>query len=293
MKKNLLSISLIFCIAFAVEAQDTIVGWDFSNESIVANFGDDENIDRRELWAVTVDTSAQYGEAQREVTFTNGVEDFAATATNWDGGADIDSLKYWSIKFKAIDVENLIVSSKQRAGGNNGGPKNFKLQYLLKNGEWTDIPGGTVVVANDWTTGVVDQLALPEDANNHNNESIFIRWIMTDNEDINGGVVTAEGISKIDDIFISGTVTTKIDNVEFRSVFNVYPNPAATLNLSIKSDKEIDVINIYTITGKLVKTQVCNAKNVDVEIDDLNAGIYIIEPVINGEHLSPKKVIIQ
>jgi len=273
--KNLLLVSLFISVSIItrVSAQDTIVGWDFANDTILANYGTEGNLNYRAITACTTNDTAADGFIVREITFTNGISDFAATAEQWDGGANADSTKFWLIKFKAIGYQDLKISSKQRAGGNNGGPKNFKLQYLLKGGEWTDVPSGIVTVANDWTTGEIDQLALPTETNNHNNQSIQIRWIMADNADVNEGDVKSTGIGKIEDIFVTGILITAI-NSELTNKPRLYPNPCNG-SFTLDNPDHIQKVSVFNAIGQLVyqTTQITETLN----IKELKQGIYFVQ----------------
>ncbi|MEZ5109768.1 MAG: hypothetical protein R2829_12480 [Bacteroidia bacterium] len=70
---------------------------------------------------------------------------------------------------------DLTVSSKQRSS--NTGPRDFKLQYKIgAGGTWTDVSGATVTVANDFTSGVLSNVALPAECDNQS--SVYLRWIV-------------------------------------------------------------------------------------------------------------------
>jgi PKD repeat protein len=123
----------------------------------------------------------------------------AAEAGGWDAGANT---KAWVVEFETTNYVNLKLSSKQ--SGENRSPQDFKIQYSLDNATWTDVTGGTVTVAQDWTTGVVNSLSLP--AACENQASVYIRWIMTSNTGI-GGNVQGNRASFIDDIYVVGELS--------------------------------------------------------------------------------------
>ncbi len=119
-----------------------------------------------------------------------------ASATGWASGA---GTKAWVVEFETTGYANLYLSSKQSA--TNRSPQDFKIQYSLDNSTWTDVTGGTVTLAQDWTTGVVNSLAFPAACDNQ--ASVFVRWIMTSNTGV-GGNILANRASYIDDIYVVG-----------------------------------------------------------------------------------------
>jgi hypothetical protein len=122
----------------------------------------------------------------------------AATGPGWDNGNGND---YWEINIVTAGYYNLKVSSAQRSS--NTGPRDFKLQYKIgAGGTYADVPGGTVVIGNDWTTGVLTNISLP--ATCENKISVFLRWIMTTNTAVTLGTVSSAGTSGIDNISIIG-----------------------------------------------------------------------------------------
>jgi len=207
MKKQIFTI-ILACMAIFSFGQETMTGWTFPTEngpdSLNANMGTEQNMG----YDIRFEDDATATEGA--ITFTNGIEDFAATAEGWDNGA---GNKYWSIKFKAAGYKNFKVSSLQRAGGNNAGPRDWKMQYRLSSQDfWTDIPDGELICANDWTTGVVDNLLLPAECNNPES-SVYVRWIITSNLDIDGNELLPTGISKIDNILVTGMPISEGDTL--------------------------------------------------------------------------------
>ena len=79
------------------------------------------------------------------------------------------------------------------------------MQYQVgsTNGAWTDVSGGTVTVADDFTSGVLSSLALPSACEGQT--FVFLRWIMTSNTNTGGGAVAAGGSSRMDDLIIAGS----------------------------------------------------------------------------------------
>ncbi|MDA3910844.1 MAG: PKD domain-containing protein, partial [Bacteroidales bacterium] len=123
-----------------------------------------------------------------------------AEASGWDAGA---GTKAWVVEFETTGYVNLKLSSKQ--SGANLSPQDFKVQYSLDNAAWTDLTGAAVTVAEDWTTGVLNDIELPAVCENQAN--VYLRWIMTSNTGV-GGNLNANRGSYIDDIYVIGELST-------------------------------------------------------------------------------------
>lgn len=228
---------MFLMIASASAQQEVIIGFNFATD---ADFTADSGLPGN----LSYDVRAENGAAgtSRTLTSTTGATDLAATADTWDSGMDD---KFWSCKFKAAGYHSFKISSKQFSDAT--GPKEFKIQYKIGgSGTWTDITGGAITVASDWTTGVVTEVSLPAACDDPGNNSIFLRWIMTSNTDVSAGTVDAAGISKIDDIVVVGTpYPTPVtiigfdftDNTDLE--FNADSGIDANLGYDIRAENEI------------------------------------------------------
>lgn len=288
MKKFLQSILvLFFFVPFMVNAQDTIVGWSFplnADTSVYANFGTASNLGTRYLAA---EDTAGNG---RTITWTTGLSDYAATAEGWENA---DSMNSWSIKFKAVGFQDLKLYSVQRSGGANPGPKYFKVQYRFSGGEFMDIPGSdTITLGNEWTSGVVANLALPADCND-TNISIYIRWLQLTNEASDGTTVLSTGISKIDNIFILGTpVSISVNENEPQLSLNVYPNPAS--NYIVIESNENTVIRVMNMVGNVVSENRMDSKSMKLDVSNLSAGLYFLSATdLNNNQTVTRKIVVK
>jgi hypothetical protein len=125
----------------------------------------------------------------------------APSATAWTSGSNT---KFWQIEINTIGFSDLKLSSVQRSSGT--GPRDFKIQYNIGSG-WNDVSGGTISVGNDNTTGVVSDLSLPAGCDNIS--SVLVRWIMTSNTSVNNAAVQSTGTSRIDDIYVTGSIVSQ------------------------------------------------------------------------------------
>ena len=70
---------------------------------------------------------------------------------------------------------------------------------------------------------------------------------------------------------------------ELNASFNIYPNPVND-RLYIETEVEIEKVEIYTITGVLVYNEQCTMNNLQLDVTNLNSGVYFVKVVTdNGE----------
>lgn len=120
-------------------------------------------------------------------------QDGVAASAGWDAADETE--KYWIATFSTVGVENLTLTSLHRSS--NTGPKDFKVQYKVAGGAWTDLEGGVVSSANDnYLTGRLESLELPAALNGK--ESVSLRWLCTSTVSVNGGTVASGGVNRID-----------------------------------------------------------------------------------------------
>jgi hypothetical protein len=263
--KHIYVLTLALLIALCSPAQTLIVQWTFPNGNSgdsIANGGIPAN-----------STQAIRAVGTSPIDFSkNGFTTKAAQATGWDNGA---GSKCWQTSLSTKGYTGIKLSSRQQSGGNNPGPRDFKLQYRLGNaGTWTDITGGSIVTANDWTTAYVNNLSLPAECDDQ--DMVFVRWLMNSNVPSSGsGEVVAAGISKIDDIFITADFSTGIESVTEDSGIVLFPNPVINNLLTIQTDESSLLVNVFDLNGKEVQFISASDGQVQMETSLLPRGIYI------------------
>ena len=90
-------------------------------------------------------------------------------------------------------------------------------------------------------------------------------------------------------IFGNQPSTLNVENFSSEASFSIYPNPA---NNSFKTNKEISKLEIFDITGKLVKSFKGNSsQNEDYNISDLSKGVYLIKIQDQNKATSTSKLI--
>lgn len=193
MKKTLLNylLSAVFSmilIGGKCFAQLTIAEWNFPTTTADAIVDVFVPLNNAQVISTVGGTSAiTYG--------TPAATTWSASATAWTTGSLV---KWWEIQINTTGYYNLEISSKQYSSAT--GPRDFRVDYKIGAGAWTTLTG-TITVATNFTTGVINNFALPVACENQ--PSVFLRWIMISNTSVGGATVGAGGNSKIDDINIS------------------------------------------------------------------------------------------
>ena len=72
---------------------------------------------------------------------------------------------------------------------------------------------------------------------------------------------------------------TKVDNVNQNKDILIFPNPASDFfTLCVNDNSYLNMnLNIYNITGSLVKSEIFRDNKQEININDLNNGIYLVE----------------
>ena len=181
---------------YTLGAAENLVGWTFpvSGATLTADVVNANNSGKT--------ISVSNGSIVSSGGASGAVTDFSASTTAWTVAN-----KYWEISVNTTGYKNIKVSSQQIAS--NTGPRDFKIQYKIGvGGTYADVTGGTVLVANNWTSGVVNNLALPEACDNQ--ALVYLRWIPTSTTSVNLGTVAAGGTSRIDNLYIKGSLRTNL-----------------------------------------------------------------------------------
>ena len=73
-------------------------------------------------------------------------------------------------------------------------------------------------------------------------------------------------------------------------MINTFPNPINDeLIVTVNNKKTIDVLEIYSIEGKLIYSQKCKALEIKLDLKELTAGTYLLK-MQQGELVSYKKI---
>lgn len=263
MKKILTILTVLLMFSCKNEAQNVLAQWTFPTGTATDANPNVSTAENATKTLIAVGTSA--------IDFSkNGYTNKAAQATSWDNGMNT---KYWQIEVNTVGYNTITLSSRQQSGNNTPGPKEFKIQYKLgESGTWTDVVGGTIIVANDWTTSAVNNLALP--AACENQTSVFIRWIMTSNADISGGTVASTGPSKIDEIYVHGLPASGVKEQVLNTYKNRIPSIVENGNIELPNGLNVNSLFLIDITGKIIMNISKPSNNIDLL---QNTGLYILK----------------
>jgi hypothetical protein len=284
MKKLFTLITALLVMCAMTQAQVLIVKWTFPTGNPTDSIADGGLL-------VNLDKAIHTEGGTSAIDFSkNGATTKSAQATEWQDGS---LLKCWVVQFNTQGYENLKLSSKMQSGGNNPGPRDFMVQYRIGNsGDWTDIPGTTIVVTNDWTAGVLDSVPLP--AACYDQVSLYLRWIMTSNTNSAGETVASNGINKIDDIYVNGKImTTGIKENPQIKIFSVFPNPSEG-RFMIEALEIISAISVFNSDGRCVFNQTSlYTKNISLKLDSAQHGTYFVKILtVSGKEGDQKVVIL-
>jgi hypothetical protein len=266
---TIFGISLFFLAWTSIQGQVLLAKWTFPTGTATDSLADG-GISANLTMAIRTEggTSA--------IDFSkNGFTTKSAQATGWNDGA---MTKSWVVTLQTTGYKTLKLSSKQQSGGNNPGPRDYKVQYKLQySSEWSDVPNSVMVTANDWTTASLDSIALPDSCANRS--LIFLRWIMTTNTNSAENPVIAAGINKIDDIYITGKeISTGMQKTDGMVATHIWPNPAAG-PFTIHSSEPIDQVDFFDLNGRVVYSlQVEHKTQITIDPVNLRRGAYLVKP---------------
>ena len=266
MKKSITLITALLFTYIAVSQQvlDTLAAWTFPTGELTDTMADISNSFNQDKYIYTDGASA--------IEMKNGATTKAAQATGWEDGM---GTKSWQLEVNTTGLSEIMVSSKLSGGGNEPGPRDYSLEYRLgSTGIWTNVSGGEISVANDWTTGVLESIILPTECNSQT--SVYLRWVMTSNLDVNGVDVLSTGKAKIDDIYIVGNTGAGIYDSFTGVQTNIYPNPVAGY-LNIETNRVISSVQIYSIVGNLITKKLSNNKSITINTDNMEKGQYLVK----------------
>ncbi|TVR02088.1 MAG: collagen-like protein [Deltaproteobacteria bacterium] len=166
---------------------DTVVTWDFGEEgeeTFSATDGIEPNLSR-EVTLVEAD-------------FTGWVlGPFGTRSPNSNGWGFVGG-SYWQAEFSTEEFYGITLFSVQRSS--NTGPRDFVVQWSVDGTTFNDLV--ELSVANDFTTGVVDQVLLPLEANDQ--PSVTIRWTLNSDTAVSGNPLSINGTSRIGAIGVFG-----------------------------------------------------------------------------------------
>jgi hypothetical protein len=283
-------ILLIICLlSFSLlKAQDTLVGWTFpdGSKNAIANIGNELNLNGMFIEAAKIDElpfSSMYFSG-------NGYSSKSAASISWDSAKD---LKCWKFSCDATGYMILHIFARVSSDSANPGPRDFKIQYRMGccSPIWKDVPWtAPFKVSTDWTTGWVNNVAIPNDADSM--AGFQVRFVCTSDTATDGSILKPSSKSMIDEVYVTGTKMTSINNMNAATGIHIYPNPASDI-IHISSGKNILEYRLCDLSGKSVMTGKINQTSFSINSSDLVPGLYFIDLYQKDNYHSVHRVIIR
>jgi len=202
MKTRILFTLMTFLfLSFQLFSQDTIIGWTFPTASLADTLADQGIPANLTNYIKLV--------ADTPIMFTTMSKASPPASAQAMGMSDATAQqKGWYIRVNTKGYESLKLYSKQNACMTHSGPKYWKVQFKLGASPWTDVPNSNLECGLNWTKGVLNGVGLPLMCYDY--PDVQLRWITTSDSNVSGALngtvfVTDTSMSRIDDIFITGT----------------------------------------------------------------------------------------
>ncbi|HHG86523.1 MAG TPA: DNRLRE domain-containing protein [Bacteroidetes bacterium] len=142
----------------------------------------------------------------------------------------------------------------------------------------------------------IDVTALVKDMQNNNNWGFLLKQV---NESPSNVLLFASkdfaNSAKHPQLVINYELETSLENLNETDLFQIYPNPnSGNCKLSISSFSALEemTVEIYTISGDLVRTVIVDAEISHLNMTDLDAGAYLFRAKV-GDRTQTKKIILQ
>ena len=185
-------------------------------------------------------TTSTYDNRGSRFSLSEGVITFASHTgganllrTNGWNGKSFGG-KYWATSVNTIGFGNLQLTWQQ--WGSNSGPKDFRIEARVNDGEWEIVPDTDIELTSSVTWFTVD---LPNWLENV--ENIELRWVTTSENRIDGtGDIASMGTNSISNIRITGKA-----DIEQIVVYK----PGDTNNDGIVDHTDVLPIGIYWLSG--------------------------------------------
>ena len=160
-----------------------------------------------------------------------------------------------------------------------------------RDGDFDDTDEDVYVSTNDGQASYTFDVTVPSNVPSGSTR-LRIRW--TDDGD-NGTNTTTCGNSsygEVEDYTINLLVTTDVNTLANKNIFEVYPNPnngMFNLNMVNTTDNNVQIRNIL---GDIVYTNIINSNSTSIDLSSLDKGVYFIR-VNNNNNIETKSIVIQ
>ena len=168
---------------------------------------------------------------------------------------------------------------------------NFELQSFTIAASANPAEGGTITGAGTYNYGAIAELTVTA-ATGYD----FVNWT-EDGTEVSTDAAYSFTVSGDRTLVANFSEITSISNIDKEIVLDIYPNPTADFvnvkfgNLNINTSK-VEII-VYDILGKAcsVYRNVSSTNEIQLDVSNINDGIYYLQIIIDGENLKTKKII--
>lgn len=177
-----------------------------------------------------------------------------------------EKLMFQSAKNYTGDPLQVMISEDYSGTGNPNAASWDMLQANLSAGGWAWTPSGIIEV------------------DDYHGTAVYIAFKYTSS-------ATAAATWEVDNIEVYGELGTNISNMNAMN-FRVYPNPAHGY-VQIGASENAEIIRIYTLLGELVAEHAIQGGMNQINISNINSGLYLL--VVSGKNLvsAPQKLIVK
>jgi len=282
---------LSICLMFftSVRAQDTLVGWTFpeGTHNAIANIG---NVLNKGGMFIEADSINEIPFVKSISFALNGYLTKSASTVLWDHAKD---LKCWKFSCDATGYKSLKIYARVSSDSNQPGPRDFKMQYRMGccSPIWHDIPDvDPFIVSTDWTTGFLNGIVIPSDADNM--AGFQMRFVCNSDTATDGTILKTSSRSLIDEVYVTGSKISSINESKLSFEIEIYPNPATDI-IQLKSQKTMLGYKLFDLSGKIIKSGLINSPVYRISCSDLTPGCYFIDVSLQGNYHFNQNIIVQ
>jgi len=139
---------------------------------------------------------------------------------------------------------------------------------------WTPVTYTQVTNNSNWYA-INDSTPIALSSGAANQDSIKFRWVAFIHSNTRKGA--ASGTYRIDDLLLSGDVSTGINNVVKANAVNLFPNPASSVITINNTLGKAITIRIINVTGQVLKTVISSDTQNKINVSNLDPGVYFVQ----------------
>lgn len=284
MKQIILSILFLIVVSLNTFSQDTIVGWTFpvGQNLPLSDYGNENNKGYMYFEAVN-NYEIPFGSIS---LLRQGNTTMSASISGWDTAV---LKRAWKFSVDATNIKNMKIYARISSDCSNPGPRDFKIQVM--NGccdpVWKDIDNNIVKAEVGWNIGFINGVSIPSTSDNM--PGLKVRFLLTSDTATDGNLLTHNGISLVDDIFVTGEKIVGIE-LQANSPVVLYYQPLSR-SLYFSVDNQSIEICIYDLNGKLISGKSMVTGTGQIDVMNFNPGLYMVT-LRSKQHSETRKILI-